>query len=162
MSFCSFEGDEDAVDSILKLVEGKERVEVYKYDGNIQEALSVIASCKIVIAARFHAMILGLLFDKTVIPMIYSDKTFNVINDIGFKGKYIRLEGLSYFDISNFSEADLNYKFDITNQIEDSRKQFKVLDIRLKENKSTFVQIKRYIKINKYLTMKRYREIKKI
>jgi len=161
MSFCSFEGDEEAIDSILKLVAGKDKVEVYKYDGNIQEALTVIASCKIVIAARFHSMILGLLMGKTVIPMIYNEKTLNVINDIGFKGKYVKIEELSDFNINEFTEKDLNYKHDITKQIKDSKKQFEVLDICLKNNKSTFTQIKRYIRINKYLQMKRYREIKK-
>ncbi|MDD2375969.1 MAG: polysaccharide pyruvyl transferase family protein [Clostridia bacterium] len=139
MSFCSFEGDEEAINSILNLVEGKDKVEVYRYDGNIQEALNVIASCKIVIAARFHAMILGLLYGKTVIPLIYSRKTLNVINDIGFKGKYLKFEELSNFDINEFTEQDLNYKFDITNQIEDSKKQFEVLDICLKDNKSRFI-----------------------
>ena len=132
MSFCNIEGDEKAIDSILNLVEGKDRVNVYKYDGNIQEALTVIANCKIVIAARFHAMILGLLFNKTVIPMIYSEKTLNVINDIGFKGKYIKLEELSDFDVNNFIEQDLNYKFDVSNQIMDSKRQFEVLDTYLK------------------------------
>jgi len=136
MSFCNIEGDEIAINSILKLVECKEKVDVYKYDGNIQEALSVIGNCKIVIAARFHAMILALLFNKTVIPLIYSDKTLNVINDIGFKGKYVKIDELVNFNINEFTEQDLNYKLDISNQIEDSKKQFNVLDLCSNTNKT--------------------------
>jgi len=156
MSFCNLEGDEEAIESILKLVEGRDAVEVYNYGGNIQEAISVIANCKIVIAARFHAMILGLLFNKTVIPLIYSNKTLNVINDIGFKGKYVKIEELENFDIRQFTEEDLNYKLDIHDQIEDSKKQFDVLDICLKENKSKFDRIKKYIQIKKHTQIKKY------
>ncbi len=133
MSFCEIEGDMDAINSILNLVEDKEKVRVYNYDGNIKEALNVIASCSIVIASRFHAKILALLFNKTVIPMVYSEKTINVMNDIEFKGEYVKIEEIDGFDITKLSEADLNHKTDISNRIKDANRHFEILDRYLKE-----------------------------
>lgn len=129
MSFCDIEGDVKAINNILNLLDHKDKVDIYSYDGNIQEALNVIAGCSVVIASRFHAMILGLLFNKTVIPMIYSDKTLNVMNDMEFKGKYVRIEDIANFNISEF---DLSYKLDISRQIKDASRHFEKLDEYLK------------------------------
>lgn len=127
MSFCNFEGDKKAIESILGLLDKKtsSKVEVYLYDGDIQGALNVIAGCEVVIATRFHAMILGLLFNKKVLPIIYSNKTLNVLNDIEFKGEYVRIEEMDKFDIA---KVDLEYKLDISKQIEDSHRHFENLD----------------------------------
>lgn len=131
MSFCDIEGDVKAIKNILNLVDTNiaDKIEVYSYEGNIQEALYVIASSSVVIASRFHAMILGLLFNKTVIPMIYSEKTLNVMNDIEFKGKYVRINEIDNF---NISDCDLNYKLDISKQIKDAGRHFEKLDSYIK------------------------------
>lgn len=132
MSFCEFEGDEDVILRILNLVDDnfKSKVFVYRYDGHIKEALSVISDCEIVFATRFHAMILGLLFGKTVIPIVYSNKTLNVMKDINFNGDYIKIENIEKLVIS---DLNLKYTLDISKDILDSQRHFERLDIYLEK-----------------------------
>ena len=80
MSFCSREGDTKAC------VEVKRRMskpcKIYSYDGDVDEALSVLGGAKLIVASRFHSMILGWAMGKKVFPITYSEKMHHVIEDI--------------------------------------------------------------------------------
>ncbi|MBO5004063.1 MAG: polysaccharide pyruvyl transferase family protein [Clostridia bacterium] len=130
MSYCKSEKDEEAIESILTKCDSKlkERISVYYYTGNIEEALNVMGDCQIVVGARFHANIIGLLLGKTIIPIAYSDKTINVLNDMNFKGRVLKVQDIDRFDVNSLTEDDLNYKHDISFQIKDAQKQFERLD----------------------------------
>lgn len=66
MSFCKFEGDELAIESIYSKCNDdlEQKLKKYYYRGNIEEALNVMANCQIIVGTRFHANILGLLLGK--------------------------------------------------------------------------------------------------
>ena len=131
MSFCKRENDEIAIERILNSINEdiKQKVEKYFYDGNVEEALDYIAQSQIVVGTRFHANILGLLLGKTVIPVIYSNKTTEFLKDIQFEGKVIDIKGDCKF---NLTLEDLKYKKDVTKEIEKAQEQFKALDKLLK------------------------------
>ena len=42
--------------------------------------------CKTIVATRVHAMILGWVLGKNVVPVIYSEKQTQVLADVGFSG----------------------------------------------------------------------------
>jgi len=130
MSFCKIEGDEKAIYSILKQIDSKykEKVNTYFYRGNIQEALNVIGSCQIVIATRFHATILAISLEKIVIPIIYSKKTLNFLQDINFKGKYIDILTDEKIDIENIVYENTVNKRDSVKLKENAKAHFKLLD----------------------------------
>lgn len=130
MSFCKKENDEVEIERILdKLnLKAREKISKYYYDGDIKEALNVIGDCRVVIGSRFHANILGLILDKTIIPVIYSDKTINALKDINFKGKIIDIRKLDEFKVEDLKEEDLTYKVDVSKEKELSKKHFELLD----------------------------------
>ena len=71
------------------------------------QILDQIGNCKMIIASRFHAMILGWIAQCKVLPLIYSDKMLNVINDVRFTGKYVdikNIESLTMDDIMKIYE----------------------------------------------------------
>ena len=109
-SFCKEEGDELGIEKVLHAMDCEEdtRVRVLHYDGtNAEELLTAMASSEYVIATRFHAMVLALTAGRPVLPIIYSDKTSNVLNDIGFQGRK--------FDLRKdqvWSYADSRYNLD--------------------------------------------------
>lgn len=136
MSFSEIQGDEKIIKKIYEMLENKTNVKYYFYRGNINEALEILAKSRIIFGTRFHANILGLLLEKTVIPIAYSDKTINVFKDMNFKGKIFDIRDEKKFNIDSLTDNDLNYKHDVSFQINDAKKHFKELDkIFFKEEK---------------------------
>lgn len=132
-SFCSVEGDDKAVKKMvgaLSLPEGDCRIKCLFYDGtNIEDMLDGISSSKYVIATRFHATILALVSGRPVFPIVYSDKTINVLQDIGFQGNYAdlrNLEPISY-EYSKFN-LDHSQSIDTENLAKMAEGHFFMLD----------------------------------
>lgn len=100
MSFCKYEGDEVVNARIMASLpkEMQRRVNKFNYSGNIREALSLISTSELIIASRFHASVLGLVFGKKVLPMAYSDKTVDILTDIEFPGTVIDIRKMKDFD----------------------------------------------------------------
>jgi len=88
-SFCREEGDEEAIRSLLEALGDmdRSRIRVLAYDGtNARELATAIAESEFVIATRFHAAILAMAAGRPVLPIVYSDKTLHVLEDLGFTG----------------------------------------------------------------------------
>ena len=134
MSFCKNEGDEQAIEEIISKCdkETKQHISKYYYKGNIKEALEELANSQIIVGGRFHANILGMLLKKAVIPMMYSDKTKNVLEDMNFKGKILDIRKLDSFNAEEISKENMTYKQDCEFQIKDAQKHFEKLDKVLK------------------------------
>lgn len=102
-SFCKAENDEINVEKLLNIVKKHKittNISVKNYNGsNFDKILLSINESEVIIASRFHATILGFAAKRAVIPVVYSDKTINVLNDMGFKGKY--------FDIRKMNPSDI-------------------------------------------------------
>jgi colanic acid/amylovoran biosynthesis protein len=131
MSFCESEGDKAAIEEILSRIniEDKKNISPYYYSGDVDGALNLIAKSKYVLATRFHAMILGFVFNKPVFPIMYSDKSLNVIEDMGFDGEYTDVENIDKIDPNKvFNYLSQRSPFDISEQIASSFSQFKGLD----------------------------------
>lgn len=129
MSFCKSEGDEVAIERIMEKISSP-LLTSYYYKGDMDGALSVIKSSKSVIATRFHSMILAFVFNKPVYPIIYSDKTLNVLNDVDFTGNYSHVG--EPIDLKVLNEQ-LN--FEERNHITlESQNQFAYLDTILGDN----------------------------
>ncbi len=129
MSFCKFEGDEDAIKCIMtKMDESlRQKIDTYMYRGDLNEALAALASSEIIVASRFHASILGLVLGKKILPLAYSDKTTNILNDMNFKGPVVDIRKIDAFDGSTFDINSLQYN-DVSDQKKLAEKQFQELD----------------------------------
>lgn len=136
MSFCRMEKDEEAIESILEKCDEdiKEKVETYYYDGNIEEALNVLGDSQVIVGSRFHANVIGLLLDKAIIPILYSDKTKHVLDDMNIQTKVIDIRNLSSVDVNKITDEDLNKHFNVEDQKEDAQKHFEKLDNELLES----------------------------
>ena len=139
-SFCEAEKDQVAIDRILQKLDSKNGIKVTYYTGNIDYFMKQFAQCKYIIASRFHAMILGWVMGKKVIPIIYSIKQKNVLVDLNYQNYVWNL-----LDEEKVTADDLLKKFenmpDIT-KIENiklnSELQFKALDEFIKDKKQKY------------------------
>lgn len=145
LSFCDRQGDLN----IAKVIEtkclrnGVTNINVVLYDGDASVLLDEIASAKAVVATRFHAMILGFLFGKSVYPIIYDEKQKYVLQDLNFLGQSTLLENIANVDAKNVVDCllDTNSKNSyktmkpvIEKAIIDSQQQFSELDKILKSD----------------------------
>lgn len=100
-AFCRIEGDERIALELKDLLteSEKKQVEVVVYDGCVNSFVTALGECGLLIASRFHANILGLLADVKLLPLVYSEKTANMLRDSLFQGEII-----------NIAEIDQNTK----------------------------------------------------
>lgn len=89
-SFCNEEGDLKSIEKITRNYLDL-KFEIYSYEGDLDIFLRNFNKCKYIVATRFHAMIIGWKLKKYVLPVIYSEKQLNVIQDIEFSGNYWNL-----------------------------------------------------------------------
>ena len=86
MSFCKNEGDIATCFEIMK--RGKftgDNVEVFDHT-NLDNTLQILGSSSAIVATRFHANILALLLSIPVLPIIYSKKTIQELEDLSYSG----------------------------------------------------------------------------
>lgn len=115
----------------LKIDQNSRRILPYfDYDGTNRKQLLEEMSCSIyIIAARFHGTILGLTAGKSVFPILYSDKTKYVLEDLGFHGEYADLRDPDSLSFENAKKnLESGYKIDVTESIQNAEKHFEKLD----------------------------------
>ena len=108
-SFCKEEGDEEGIAKILAAMgaSGDPRIRVLCYDGtNADDLTQAIAESGCVVATRFHATILALAAGRPVLPIIYSDKTKHVLEDLGFAGKTFDLRSNEPWGLIDAAQAN--------------------------------------------------------
>lgn len=130
MSFCESERDQETCGAIYQQINPnlQKSISTFHYNTNISEALSTIAQSQAIIATRFHAMILGWIFNKPVFPIIYSKKMKNVMNDNLFPGKYVDIQHITEIDPETVYNALKEAPFEIEEIKQSADSQFAVLD----------------------------------
>lgn len=107
MSFCGPEGDGSAVKELLERFPSESigtKVQVYHYEGDLDGALLELSRCSVVVSSRLHAMILAMVMGKPVIPVTYSNKTINVLKDMGYAAPWFKIDALGELDPTAVAE----------------------------------------------------------
>lgn len=129
-SFCKQEGDMEAIEAIMNKIDNKYKhlVKVVSYEGNMDKFLSVFETMENIIGSRFHSCILSQVFQQGIYPIIYSDKTYNMLKDIGLNNEYIYIKEIDSLNPKHVLEVINNNKVNNTSIFLESEKQFKELD----------------------------------
>ncbi len=127
-SFCKAEGDEDTCLRLQNALKdrGAESRTLFYTGSNREEMLREIAASAFVVGTRFHACVLGLAAGKPVLPILYSDKTKNMLKDIGFSGPSMDLR--EEFGPVLFEQLDQTLMLDISSHAQRAGKHYEKLD----------------------------------
>ncbi len=130
ISFCKKEGDEEAITHIINKIPKIycQKVSFYNYSGNLNSALDIIKNSEIIVATRFHAMILGFVYQKKVLPIAYSKKTINVLDDLGFLDNFIDFNNLNELTENRILNSKVLDLSKLEKAKEDSLNHFSKLD----------------------------------
>ena len=90
LGFCNAQGDDKIIRRLLERFPGQEGLAGYYYsDISYGQALGYLAGAKTIVASRYHAMILGWLWGRKVLPVVYSAKMLHVIEDLAPEAEYV-------------------------------------------------------------------------
>lgn len=133
VSFCEKENDPKTIRRIKELLgrENENQVSELLYNGNnLDQVLSEMKASKLVIGSRFHAVILSMAANVPVIPLVYSDKTLNVLRDMDYQGMCVDIRNSADIDETKLAEVLDTWKMPevLPAWVEESNKHFKVLD----------------------------------
>src|SRR5690606_26748811 len=133
-SFCQKEGDEDIIEKILSRVNDEiiNDITIIKYRGDIEEFLASYSRVELMYCGRFHAMILSMLYNQSIIPISYSSKMDNTLSDIDFKGPVFKIERFLQTPIDELLGVSDENLYDISEHCEKSKIHFEKLDRFLK------------------------------
>lgn len=87
---CEGENDICAAYTIRRLMHHKKSCEIIVYDGEADEFIQKFDGCSSLIATRFHSMVLAQISGIPVLPVVYSNKMEDALDDLNYKG--LRLE----------------------------------------------------------------------
>ena len=115
LSFCELQQDSAAMLRIVdrckeKDPEAAERIRMELYYDQIDPMMQTITQCDYILATRFHAMVLGYVLGKKVLPLCYSDKMTNVLEDLKLADHYLDIRKYDEYPegpvLPLFAEAD--------------------------------------------------------
>lgn len=132
ISFCESEGDNYAarklIDQLPAIPNREDRVELLSYKNDLNTVLQRFEDAEFVIATRFHAMIVGWMLRKKVLPICYSGKMEHVLDDISYDGPVAKVWELDSEDVLTRLCDDITSPFPISSVQKDAERQFSKLD----------------------------------
>lgn len=134
-SFCEAQGDVTIINDVVNSLDEKikKNIEIVNYDGDIEGFLERFESMENIIGARFHACILSQVFGQGLYPLIYSDKTYNVLSDIGLDKEYCYIKNIDDLDVEHLFKVINDNKITDNSIFKEAEKQFEGLDKYVRE-----------------------------
>lgn len=109
-SFCEQEGDEIIARRLCETLKMRSNVECILYKDDLGQILEEIQKSEEIIATRFHSLILGLISGRRVYPICYSDKSREVLADLGLKEYGINLSDLHGVKINQMVPCQMGFE----------------------------------------------------
>ncbi len=127
ISFCREEGDEEAIAKLRQLA-GSGRVHTLFYRGDIEEVITCMQQAEMIVATRFHAMIIGWMLGRKVLPVCYSPKMDHVLEDINYHLPALRIQEIKRPEAITHALQSVRSAFDVERIMQEAQGQFAQLD----------------------------------
>lgn len=128
-SFCKTQNDAEAYARIKNKL-GKEydkKIKFLEYDGDIKNFLEEFSSCHAIITLRFHSLVLAQLMKIKYYPIVYSNKTVNLLQDQEYPYDFSKISEINHLNIRKLF-AQLRQPLFMSLRNEKSQKNFSEID----------------------------------
>ena len=137
VGFCKKQNDNKAIEGIVENISENFAKQIYVInypEENILKIMGVFKNAEAVFASRYHAGILGMLFERQTYFLSYSEKVIHVLQDIDEKIKYVDITSPINVSVNDFvSQYGYCISTERLRRIKESaNKQFMKLDKILK------------------------------
>lgn len=105
LNFCEKEGDREAYESVIQLVDNPARVKLVDYI-DIDSINEVIKSCSKIYATRFHAIMMGIYYNKKIVPFVYNEKTENALETYTEKHTSFDIKQLERYNLKDYIDCN--------------------------------------------------------
>lgn len=95
------ENDLVAAYTIKDLCENKDMVEIICHNDNGDNIIRNMARCEKMITVRFHLAVMAIRMGISFLPVIYSDKTDNMLNDLNYLGDRLYINDFKAEELIN-------------------------------------------------------------
>ncbi|WP_445506459.1 polysaccharide pyruvyl transferase family protein [Niallia sp. 03190] len=149
LSFCEEQNDKDTFNKIKKLLDESYQNKITHgiYDGDINTYLENLNKLNFIITLRFHSLILAQILGINYYPIVYSNKTSNILKDQNFGGEYTFIHEIGQLQIEN-----------VIKQIKGTNNS---MNLKLKEEAvNHFVEIDQYLKKTNVNLRSEYEELR--
>lgn len=135
-SFCENERDLEIAnlirDNLINNINLKS-VRVINYKGNINDFLMEFAACEVIVGTRFHSIILALLFNQSMLPLVYNEKIYHVLEDLKLEKNTCHIKDIEKLNVANMVGMTANNRLKNRELISKAHEQFYKLDLELSE-----------------------------
>lgn len=116
--------DSYAVLQVYRMLERKDKADMVLYYGDSSDFLKKFKRCDAFITVRFHALVLALKLRVPFIPIIYANKTQNLLTDLDYKGISYDFASLPDLDVDRLmDELENSDKFILSGDVLDNLSQ---------------------------------------
>lgn len=108
LSFCEGEGDLRACETIRDIVLSNDEtvdLDIVCHE-RVDKTLNLLAQASWIVGCRFHAVMVGISFGKPILPISYSKKIDNELDDLSYSGRVFHVS-----DTLNWSVHDVVTEF---------------------------------------------------
>ena len=105
------EDDVSVANQVYGIMKNKHMTEIIRYK-DINDMLKNIKRCGAILGIRFHSAMLALRMGIPVVPIAYSDKTKNALNEIGYSGKICDVNNIDTDEVLRSILNAVPYKLD--------------------------------------------------
>ena len=105
------EDDVSVANQVYSIMKNKHMTEIIRYK-DINDMLKNIKRCGTILGIRFHSAVLALRMGVPVVPIAYSDKTKNALDEIGYSGKIYDVNNIDTDEVLRSILNAVPYKLD--------------------------------------------------
>lgn len=83
---------------IYALAENKDKIDIVIHRTG-KEIMKAICACNCVVCTRFHSIVMAITAGKKFVPIVYSNKSQNLLEDLNYNGVIYNFDNMDSFDI---------------------------------------------------------------